>query len=70
MWIMITSSNGETFPVLLALYEGNASVTDGFPSQSQVTRSFDVFFDLRLNKRQTIGALVIWDVITLITTSL
>ena len=26
-------------------------VTDGFPSQRPVTRSFDVFFDLRLNKR-------------------
>ena len=26
-------------------------VTDGFPSQRPVTRSFDVYFDLRLNKR-------------------
>ena len=26
-------------------------VTDGFPSQRPVTRSFDVFFDLRLDKR-------------------
>ena len=26
-------------------------VTDGFPSQRPVTRSFDVLFDLRLNKR-------------------
>ena len=30
---------------------GNPPVTDGFPSQKPVTRSFDVFFDLRLNKR-------------------
>ena len=26
-------------------------ITGEFPSQSPVTRSFDVFFDLRLNKR-------------------
>ena len=26
-------------------------VTDEFPTQRPVTRSFDVFFDLRLNKR-------------------
>ena len=32
----------------LALWEGNPLVTDG---QRPVTRSFDVFFDLRLNKR-------------------
>ena len=41
----------ETFYALLALCEGNPSVTDGFPSQSPVTRSFYVFFDLHLNKR-------------------
>ena len=41
----------ETFSLLLALCEGNPLVTDGFPSQRPVTRSFDVFFDLRLNKR-------------------
>ena len=41
----------ETFPALLALCEGNLSVTGGFPSQSPVTRIFDVFFDLRLIKR-------------------
>ena len=29
----------------------NPPVTVGFPSQRPVTRSFDVFFDLRLNKR-------------------
>ena len=40
----------ETFSALLALYEGNPPVTGGFPSQMPVTRSFDVFFDLRLNK--------------------
>ena len=30
---------------------GEPSVTGGFPSQRPVTRSFDVFFDLRVNKR-------------------
>ena len=37
----------ETFSALLAF----ARVTGGFPLQRPVTRSFDVFFDLRLNKR-------------------
>ena len=32
-------------------FAGNSPVTGEFPSQRQVTRSFDVFFDLRLNKR-------------------
>ena len=41
----------ETFSALLALCAGNSPVTGGFPSQRPVTRSFDVFFDLRLNKR-------------------
>ena len=49
---MMTSSNcPETFSTLLVLCEGNPPVTGGFPSQRPVTRSFDVFFDLRLNKR-------------------
>ena len=34
----------------LVLCEGNPLVTGGFPSQRPVTRSFVVFFDLRLNK--------------------
>ena len=41
----------KTFSVLLALCAGNSSVTGEFPSQRPLTRSFDVFFDLRLNKR-------------------
>ena len=41
----------KTFSVLLALCAGNSPVTGEFPSQRPVTRSFDVFFDLRLNKR-------------------
>ena len=40
----------ETFSALLALCAGNSSVTGEFPAQRPVTRSFDVFFDLRLNK--------------------
>ena len=35
----------ETISALLALCEGE------FPSQRSVTQSFDVFFDLRINKR-------------------
>ena len=41
----------ETFSALLALCAGNSPVTGEFPSQRAVTRSFDVFFDLLLNKR-------------------
>ena len=41
----------ETFSALLALCAENSPVTGEFPSQRPVTRSFDVFFDLRLNKR-------------------
>ena len=41
----------ETFSVLLALCAGNSPITGEFPSQRPVTRRFDVFFDLRLNKR-------------------
>ena len=41
----------ETFSVLLVLCAGNSSVIGEFQSQRPVTRSFDVFFDLRLNKQ-------------------
>ena len=41
----------ERFSALLALCVGNSPVTGEFPAQRPVTRSFDVFFDLRLNKR-------------------
>ena len=41
----------ESFSALLALCEGNPSVTGGFLSQRPVMQSFDVFFDLRMNKR-------------------
>ena len=48
--IMMTSSNGNIFRVTGHLcweFTGPGE----FPSQRPVTRSFDVFFDLRLNKR-------------------
>ena len=41
----------ETFSALLAICAENSPVTGEFPTQRPVTRSFDVFFDLRLNKR-------------------
>ena len=41
----------ETFSSLLTLRVGNSPLTDEFPSQRPVTRSFDAFFDLRLNKQ-------------------
>ena len=52
MWItvarfMMTSS----FSALLAICAGNSPVPGEFPAQRPVTRNFDVFFDLCLNKR-------------------
>ena len=41
----------ETFSGLLALCEGISPVTGEFPSQRLVMQSFDVFFDLCLNKQ-------------------
>ena len=41
----------ETFSALLTLCAGNSPVPGEFPAQRPVTRSFDVFFDLHLNKR-------------------
>ena len=55
--IYLTKSNSwwrhqmETFSALLAIYAGNSPVTGEFPAQRPVTRSFDVFFYLRLNER-------------------
>ena len=40
-----------TFSALLAICAGNSSVTGEFPAQRPVTRSFDVFFDLRLHEQ-------------------
>ena len=47
---MMTSSNGN-ISALLAICAGNSPVPGEFPAQRPVTRSFDVFFDLRLNNR-------------------
>ena len=47
----MTTSSNENISVLLTLCAGNSPVNGEFPSQRPVTRSFDVFFDLRLNKR-------------------
>ena len=41
----------ETFSALLAICAGYSPVTSEFPAQRPMTRSFDVFLDLRLNKR-------------------
>ena len=41
----------ETLSALLAICAGNSSVAGEFPAQRPVTRSFDIFFELRLNKR-------------------
>ena len=52
---MMTSSTWwrhqmETFSALLAICAGNSPVPGDFPTQRPVTRSFDVYFDLRPNK--------------------
>ena len=41
----------ETFSALLALCAGNSPITGEFPAQRPVTRSFDVFLDLRLKQQ-------------------
>ena len=41
----------ETFSALLVLGAGNSPVPGEFPAQRPVTRSFDVLFDLRPNRR-------------------
>ena len=57
LWISAWDESGtwrhqmETFSTLLALCAGNSPVPGEFPAQRPVTRSFDVFFDLRPDKR-------------------
>ena len=48
--VMMTSSNGNIFRVTGPL-SGEFTGPGEFPTQRPVTRSFDVFFDLRLNKQ-------------------
>ena len=50
----------ETFSVLLAICAGNSPVPGEFPTQRPVTRSFDVYFDLRPNKRLSKQSLGWW----------
>ena len=53
LWMQLISwwrHQMETFSALLALCAGNSPGTGEFPTQRLVTQSFDVFFDLRLNK--------------------
>ena len=50
LWHMMTSSNGKNFRVTGPLC-GEFTGPGEFPTQRPVTRSFDVFFDLCLNKR-------------------
>ena len=45
----MTSLNGKIFRVI-GPCAGNSPITGEFSAQRPVTRSFDVFFDLRLNK--------------------
>ena len=46
---MMTPSNWNIFRITGRL--GNSPVPGEFPTQRPVTQSFDVFFDMRLNKR-------------------
>ena len=41
----------EAFSALLAICAGNSPVPGEFPTQRPVTQSFEVFFDLHLNKQ-------------------
>ena len=50
----------ETFSALLALCAGNSPVPGEFPTQRPVTRGFDVYFDMRPNKRLSKQSLGWW----------
>ena len=41
----------ETFSALLAICAGNSPVSGEFPAQRPVTGSFDIIFDVHLNKQ-------------------
>ena len=56
---MMTSSNGNIFRVT-AICAGNSPVPGEFPTQRPVMRSFDVYFDLRPNKRLNKQSLDWW----------
>ena len=50
----------EIFPALLALCAGDSSITGEFSAQRPVTRSFDVFFDVHLDKRLSKQSWGLW----------
>ena len=50
----------ETFSALLAICAGNSPVPGESPAQRPVTRSFDVFFDMRPKKRLSKQSLGWW----------
>ena len=50
-WLSWWRHQMEIFSALLAICAGNSPVTGEFPTQRLVTRSFDVYFDLRPNER-------------------
>ena len=45
----------ETFPTLLALCEGNPSVTDGFPSQSNNNVELHFYTPVKLAQNRAYG---------------
>ena len=60
----------ETFSALLAIWAGKSPVNGEFPAQRPVTLSFDVFFDLRLNRQLSKQSWRWWDAIASIVTLL
>ena len=62
----------ETFSVVLALCAGKSPETGEFPSQREVTQSFDIFFWSKPKQtvEQTTEKPAIWDIIALIMTLL
>ena len=58
-WLMMKSSM-ETFSASLAICAGELPFTGEFSTQRPVTRSFDVFRDLRLNKRLSKQSWSLW----------
>ena len=51
LWVPWWRHQMEMFFVLLTLCEGSPPVTGEFSSQRPLKRSFDAFFDLRMNKQ-------------------
>ena len=59
-FVMMTSSSGNIYSALLTICAGNSPVIGEFPAQRPMTRSFDGFFDLRLNIRLRKQSLGLW----------